>query len=151
MLFLHRASIFHFRWYAVMFPRKMHSWFMLLAMALQIWVCRMVSIWHWLLWHRRTVIEEFNWNRVGPCIVVKETETEAVRYWSCPLNRNRDRIIPFRAHLLKWAKTWENHCPMWDASPPPLVSEADSLPYHSACRIILGLWIISASWQKWRC
>ena len=26
-----------------------------------------------------------------------------------------------------------------------------SAPEHSACRIILGLQIISASWQKWRC
>ena len=36
------------------------------------------------------------------CVIFK-----AVRYWSCPLSRNRDRIIPHRPSMLKWAQTCE--------------------------------------------
>ena len=30
-----------------------------------------------------------------------------MRYWSCPLNPNRDRIIPLRPHTPKWAQIGE--------------------------------------------
>ena len=36
------------------------------------------------------------------CVVGK-----AVRYWSCPLSQNRDRIIPNQPSMPKWAQTCE--------------------------------------------
>ena len=39
------------------------------------------------------------------------------RHWSCPLCRNRERILTFWPQVSKWAQTCEIHCPRWDSNP----------------------------------
>ena len=47
------------------------------------------------------------WTWISKILRIFTAECKAVRYWSCPLSRNRDRIILHRRSMPKWAQTYE--------------------------------------------
>ena len=87
-------------------------------------------------WHMNEVNKTMSVTCVTPMakhrlddFLISSNCTKAVRYWSCPLSRNQDRIIPGRPHMPKQAQTCKKKaCPWWDSNPRLQDLGADTLP-----------------------